>query len=68
MEKYQSNKKIDYLKKKAKNSKGLNFFHKLTHPQFLDRLNYEFKGENNGKIRSLGMFFGLQHFQGRGAC
>jgi len=37
------------------------------HPKLLDGLNYESKGEDNGR-RSWGAFLGLQHFEGRGAC
>jgi hypothetical protein len=36
--------------------------------KLLDRLNYKSKGENNGRIRSWGIFPGSQHFGGRGAC
>ncbi len=34
----------------------------------LDKLNFESKGENNGRKRSWGTFPNLQHFGGRGAC
>jgi hypothetical protein len=37
-------------------------------PKLLYRLNCESKGENNGRIRSWGMFPGSQHFKGRRAC
>jgi hypothetical protein len=40
----------------------------LTHPKLLDNLNYESKGENNGRVRSRGTFPGKQHFKIRGAC
>ncbi len=37
-------------------------------PKLLDGLNCEFKCENNGRIKSWGMFPHSQHFEGRGAC
>jgi hypothetical protein len=37
-------------------------------PELFGRLNYEFKCEKNGKIRSWGRFLVSQHFGGRGAC
>jgi hypothetical protein len=40
----------------------------MTHPKLLDRFNYEFKGENNGRINSWGTLPGSQHFKGRRAC
>jgi hypothetical protein len=36
-------------------------------PKLFDRLNCESKCENDGRIRSWGMFLGSQHFGGRGA-
>ncbi len=38
------------------------------HPKLLDGLNYKSKGENNGRRKSWGALFNLQHFRGRGAC
>jgi len=40
----------------------------LCTPKLLDGLNYEFKGEDNKRRRSWGMFLGSQHFGGKGAC
>ncbi len=37
-----------------------------TPPKLLDRLYYEFKGENNGRIKSWGTFFNLQPFGVKG--
>jgi hypothetical protein len=39
--------------------------HNLTHPQPLDGLNCELKGEDSGRRRSWGMFPGSQHFKCR---
>ncbi len=39
----------------------------VMHPKLLDRLNYESKGENKGRIRNWGTLLNSQHFRGRGA-
>jgi hypothetical protein len=39
----------------------------MMHPKLFDGLNYESKGENNGR-RSWGTLFGSQHFEGKKAC
>ncbi len=40
----------------------------MTHPKLLDGLNYKSKGENNGRRKSWGALFSLQHVRGIGAC
>jgi len=47
----------------------LKFFKANWHtPKLIDRLNYESKGENNGRIKSWNTFPSSQHFGGRGPC
>jgi hypothetical protein len=37
-------------------------------PKLFDRLNCEFKGENNKRIKSWNTFFSPHHFKGRRVC
>jgi hypothetical protein len=40
----------------------------LTHPKFLNRLNYKSKDEDNERRRNWGALPGSQHFGGRRVC
>jgi hypothetical protein len=42
--------------------------YKNPHPTLLERLKCKFQSENGGRKNSLGTFYSLEHFGGRGVC